>query len=215
MLKIAFSIFLTLLLVQAAAAFPLEHHHTNDHHHDHEKPCFMTGPFPVPKHVKTDMKVECLKGKQPFKDVPDVSFRHLNYSFMDFQQKPALSPVGYALEFFTPQTRNAAMTEALETVLTIYDATNAGLRSWGKEKKEDVKKIKGPCFYLGFQRAISLGKMDLASHLLGKVLKNCVGCKHGEREKVIAIAKQHHVKVPESAQTAHTGGDSHHTNHKN
>jgi hypothetical protein len=119
---------------------------------------------------------------------------------MDFQQKPALSPVGYALEFFTPQTRNAAMTEALETVLTIYDATNAGLRSWGKEKKEDVKKIKGsvrliaicvliesqsstysyqltlsdyrPCFYLGFQRAISLGKMDLASHLLGKVCLN-------------------------------------------
>ncbi|KAH9471690.1 hypothetical protein Pst134EA_005569 [Puccinia striiformis f. sp. tritici] len=113
-------------------------------------------------------------------------------------REPKFSPVGFAVEFFTPKKRNAKITRVLLNLMTVYDATNAALRSYGNERMDDVKKIKGPAAYLAFQYAISTGDLQDAAKQLKRVVDNCVNCKSGEREAVKKIARQHDVKLPES-----------------
>ncbi|KNZ49126.1 uncharacterized protein VP01_519g5 [Puccinia sorghi] len=195
MFKISFCILLTLLAAQLATAIPLPHKEEG-RHHAHDRPCFMTGTSEIPKDVVTDMKVICLPGRQPFKGVPDVQIANTVYSVQDFQREPSLSPVGFALKYFTPKTRSDEVTLALENLMDVYGATNAGLRSWGQEKHLEVKKIKGPSFYLAFQHAISVGDMKAATHQLGKVLKNCFNCTPQDKQQVVDIAVANHVELP-------------------
>lgn len=174
----------------------------------HRSACFITGKFAIPEDVVINPHVHCL-GKQPgvYDGVPEVyvdnsgfSVQRLTFSRVRFQVEGLnLSPVGFAWSFFTPETRDEQVTTRLESVLAVYLATNAGLRSLGPKMHSEVAKIKGPCFYLEFQLAISQGKLDVAAHKLRKVLKNCVECKHGEKEKVIQEAKNHGVAVPASS----------------
>ncbi|WAQ82585.1 hypothetical protein PtA15_2A902 [Puccinia triticina] len=188
-----------LLAIKAATTAPLAFQNSSTGPQPfQEKPCFMGGPFNVPKDVVINLRVICLDGPQPFQDVPNVFFERWKYSDYDFQKFPNLSPVAFALKYFTPPDRSAQSTNVLEGLMAIYGATNAGLRSWGAQKSNDVKKIKGPSFYLAFQHAISVNDLKRAAHQLGKVLKNCVGCKKEEREQVIKIATDNHVEVPKS-----------------
>ncbi|KAA1135371.1 hypothetical protein PGTUg99_018062 [Puccinia graminis f. sp. tritici] len=201
MLKTAFSILLTLLAVETATAAPFGDRNSTGPQPFQEKPCYMTGRHNVPHGVIINTHVQCLEGSGPFHDIPDVVYDNMQYSVYDYQKYPNLSPVGFALEYFTPHKRTKSITKALENLMVLYGATNAGLRSWGEARSNDVKKIKGPSFYLAFQHAISVDNLELAADQLKKVLKNCVDCKHGERERVIKIARQNNVKVPESLES--------------
>ncbi|POV99937.1 hypothetical protein PSHT_13315 [Puccinia striiformis] len=114
----------------------------------------MTGQFKVPDEVHINPRVTCLEGYQAFHNIPDVVFNTTDLSINDYQRKPEFSPVGFALEFFTPKKRNAKITKVLLNLMTVYDATNAALRSYGNERIDDGKKIKGlsgPASYLTFQ----------------------------------------------------------------
>ncbi|KAH9471696.1 hypothetical protein Pst134EA_005575 [Puccinia striiformis f. sp. tritici] len=198
MFSLPTSISLTLLALQATTAAPSSFRNATGPQPFQDKPCYMTGQFKVPDEVHINPHVTCLEGYQSFHNIPDVLFDRTQYSINDYQREPKFSPVGFAVEFFTPKKRNAKITRVLLNLMTVYDATNAALRSYGNERMDDVKKIKGPAAYLAFQYAISTGDLQDAAKQLKRVLDNCVNCKSGEREAVKKIARQHDVKLPES-----------------
>ncbi|KAI7936570.1 hypothetical protein MJO29_015873 [Puccinia striiformis f. sp. tritici] len=96
-----------------------------------KKACFIVDPAKLSKNLRANPNINCIQdGSMSLAPIPDLLFRGIKYSTIDYSKDRQSSPAGFAFKVFNASAADGPeRLEFLKTSLQLYDSVWMGLRS--------------------------------------------------------------------------------------
>ncbi|KAI7936584.1 hypothetical protein MJO28_015483 [Puccinia striiformis f. sp. tritici] len=172
-----------------------------------KKACFIVDPAKLSKNLRANPNINCIQdGSMSLAPIPDLLFRGIKYSTIDYSKDRQSSPAGFAFKVFNASAADGPeRLEFLKTSLQLYDSVWMGLRSVDFKKHtraireletrmgSKVPDIEGGLAFIFSSIHILFGHFH--SCAIGirasiQALKKCFQCDVKDSYNMIALASQ-------------------------
>ncbi|KAH9447462.1 hypothetical protein Pst134EA_029498 [Puccinia striiformis f. sp. tritici] len=158
-----------------------------------KKACFIVDPAKLSKNLRANPNINCIQdGSMSLAPIPDLLFRGIKYSTIDYSKDRQSSPAGFAFKVFNASAADGPeRLEFLKTSLQLYDSVWMGLRSVDfKKHTRAIRELETVSAFIILQISRMGSKVPDIEGGLAFALKKCFQCDVKDSYNMIALASQ-------------------------